>query len=142
MPEFQPNLWHTHEEIVVEDQISWQQQERTFFQEHTRPKTKAQAKRKTKNPKAPKTVVTERTGAYNFFRGLDHALFTVLGAGLAAYLNSAPGFCNPLANRPLLVLHYDECSSNISLYSWLLYAKNCVRSELETYSIVNGMMSS
>eukprot|EP00974_Lingulodinium_polyedra_P040874 3928536-Lingulodinium_polyedra.AAC.1 len=43
------------------------------------------------------------------------------GIGLVAFAPDAPGSADPLPSRPLLCLHYDEASSNLSLIMWMVY---------------------
>ena len=121
MPQFLPNFWHCGEEVSEADQLAFLEQQREFMHQKTRPKTKAQSKRRARKPHEGKTIVKERKGAYNLFRGLDHLIWLLWGTGLVSFLRHAPGFENPLQDRPLLVLWYDECGSNLSLYSWLAW---------------------
>ena len=55
------------------------------------------------------------------FRALDNALTHTLGAGLDTYTNEAGGNDEDVSGKPLLVLHFDEASSNLALFCWMYY---------------------
>ena len=64
-----------------------------------------------------------RKTAHSTFRAIDNTLFQTRGVGLSAFTREAPGMDASFSRRPLLTLHYDECSVNLSLWAWAAYCK-------------------
>ena len=122
MPEYLRGRWHGAEFVTAQDQTAWLEQQRLFLRKRSRPKTKAQAKRKGRQPKAAKAVVHERLAAFNLFRGLDHAMKEGADIDLSNFTREAAGAETPLCDRPLMSLHYDECSANLAMYLYMAYA--------------------
>ena len=55
------------------------------------------------------------------YRGLDNAIKEGTGKGFENFTTSPPGNDGELSDKPLLCLHFDECSSNLGMFLFMLY---------------------
>ncbi len=129
-PDTKFGIWEPGEYIGEEDTEEWLQEQAAFFTRKRkavakakahRAQAKAKGKAKAKAKEKPKPV-GDRIGGFRLVRAFDDALFVLRNVGLSAFLPGAAGMDKPIQERPLLVLHMDEASSNYAFVFWLLYA--------------------
>ena len=91
-----------------------------FFHPKAKAKARAKGKAKAKAGTLAKTV-KQRITSHQCLRVLDNALKVGRGVGLSAFKPDARGSGDALHRRPLLVWHFDQASTNMSVAQFLSY---------------------
>ena len=117
------SLWQAAGFVEEADQEAWHLQQAAFFVA-PKPEPKAQAggrKRKRTIVKGPRVIVKERRASFACLRALDNALLQGTKRGLADFMEDAEGSTGDLCKRSVLVIFFDEASTNMAMAMWLQY---------------------